>query len=86
VAGYKELKNNFDVTGLIKTIKGLSFQFEGQQSNTRSLLFAQKNFQHLIQSRDTTNARFLEQFLTSVSVLEQYGGTIGKDEVAIETK
>jgi hypothetical protein len=37
-----------------------------------------------MQTRDTTNAGFLEQFLTSVSVLEQYGGTIGKDEGAIE--
>jgi hypothetical protein len=37
-----------------------------------------------MQTRDTTNAGFLEQFLTSVEVLEQYGGTIGKDEGAIE--
>jgi hypothetical protein len=37
-----------------------------------------------MQTRDTTNAGFLEQFLTSVSILKQYGGTIGKDEGAIE--
>jgi hypothetical protein len=84
VAGYKDLKNKLNVIGLINTIKGLSFQFEGQQSKIRSLMLAHKRFQHLIQSRDTTNARFLEQLLTSVSVLEQYGGTIGRDEGAIE--
>jgi hypothetical protein len=82
--GFKGLKSKFDLIGLIKTIKGLSFQFEGQQSKTRSLTLAHKRFQHLIQTRDTTNTGFLEQFLTSVSVLEQYGGTIGKDEGAIE--
>jgi hypothetical protein len=27
VTGYKELKDKFDVIGLIKTIKGLTFQF-----------------------------------------------------------
>jgi hypothetical protein len=31
-----------------------------------------------------TNASFLEKFLTSVSVLEQYGGTLGRDEGGIE--
>jgi hypothetical protein len=82
--GFKGPKSKFDLIGLIKTVKGLSFQFEGQQPKTRSLTLAQKRFQHLIQTRDTMNAGFLEQFLTSVSVLEQYGGTIGKDEGAIE--
>jgi hypothetical protein len=33
-----------------------------------------------------TNARFIEKFLTSVSVLEQYGGTLGRDEGGIEDK
>jgi hypothetical protein len=30
------------------------------------------------------DARFLEKFLTAVSVLEPYGGTIGRDEGAVE--
>jgi hypothetical protein len=82
--GFKGLKSKFNLIGLIKTIKGLSFKFEGQQSKTRSLTLAHKRFQYLIQARDTTNAGLVETFITSVSVLEQYGGTIGKDEGAIE--
>jgi hypothetical protein len=82
--GFNELKSKFDLIGLVKTIKGLSFQFEGQQSKTRSLTLAHKRFQHLMQTRYTTNVGFLEQFLTSVSILDQYGGTIRKDEGAIE--
>jgi hypothetical protein len=31
-----------------------------------------------------TNVHFLEKFLTSVSVLEQYGGGVGRDEGGIE--
>jgi hypothetical protein len=58
--GFNELKSKFDLIGLVKTIKGLSFQFEGQQSKTRSLTLAHKRFQHLLQTRDTTNAGFLE--------------------------
>jgi hypothetical protein len=68
--GFNELKSKFYLIGLIKTIKGLSFQFEGQQSKTRSLTLDHKRFQQLMQTKDTTNAGFLEQFLTSVSVLE----------------
>jgi hypothetical protein len=30
------------------------------------------------------NARFLEKFLTAVSVLEQYRGTVGRDKGAVE--
>jgi hypothetical protein len=69
VIGYSSMENSFDLIGLIKTIKGLSLQFEGRKSKTRGLLLAPKRFQHLNQFRDTTNALFLEQVITSVSVL-----------------
>jgi hypothetical protein len=62
----------------------MSFQFEGKQSNKRGCLLAHKRFHQLNQDRDMTNARFLEKFLTSVSVLEQYGEGVGRDEGAIE--
>jgi hypothetical protein len=34
-AGYQDMETKSDLIKLIKTIKGLSFQFEGQQSKTR---------------------------------------------------
>jgi hypothetical protein len=83
-AGYQDKETKSDMIELIKTIKGLSFQFEGQQSKTRGRLLAHQRFHQLFQDRDMTNARFLEKFLTSVSVLEQYEGTLGRDEVGIE--
>jgi hypothetical protein len=47
VIGYSAMDNSFDLIGIIKTIKGLSFQFEGRQSRTRGLLLSHKRFQHL---------------------------------------
>jgi hypothetical protein len=77
-----ETKSN--LIKLIKTIKVLSFQFEGHQSKTRGRLLAHQRLHQLVQDRDMTNARFLEKFLTCVSILEQYGGTVGRDEGGIE--
>jgi hypothetical protein len=82
--GYQDMETQSDLIKLIKTIKGLSFQVEGQKSKTRGRLLAHRRFHQLTQDRDMTNARFLEKFLTSVSVLEQYGGTLGRDEGGIE--
>jgi hypothetical protein len=78
------METKSDLIELIKTIKGLSFQFEGQQSRTRGQLLPHRRFHQLFQDRDMTNARFLQKFLTSVSVLQQYRGTLGRDEGGIE--
>jgi hypothetical protein len=67
VVGYNDTEDRPDLIGLSKTIKGLSFQFEGQQSKTRGLLLAHKRFHQLNQTRDMTDARFLEKFLMSVA-------------------
>jgi hypothetical protein len=67
-ARYQDMDTQSNLIGLIKTIKGLSFQFEGRLSKMRGRLLANKRFHQLNQDRDT---RFLEKFLTSVSVLEQ---------------
>jgi hypothetical protein len=84
--GYQDMETQYNLIDLIKTIKGLSFQFEGQQSKTRGRLLAHRQFHQLTQDREMTSARFLEKFLTSVSVLEQYGGTLSRDEGGIEDK
>jgi hypothetical protein len=82
--GYQEMETKSDLIKLIKTIKGLSFQFEGQQSKTGGRLLAHRRLHQLVQDRDMTNARFLEKFLTCVSILEQYGGMVGREEGGIE--
>jgi hypothetical protein len=84
VVGYVDMDSRSNLIELIKTIKGLSYQFEGQQSKTRGRLLAHKRFHQLLQTKEMTDARFLEKILTGVSVLEQYGGTIGRDEGAVE--
>jgi hypothetical protein len=84
VVGYRDMESRSDLIGLIKTIKGLSFQFEGQQSKTRGLVLAHKRFQYLNQTKDMTDACFLKKLLPCVAVLEQYRGTIGRDQGAVE--
>jgi hypothetical protein len=39
---------------------------------------------NLSQSRDTTNAQFLEKFMTCLSIIEPYGDSNGMDKGTVE--
>jgi hypothetical protein len=51
VGGYNNMDSISDLIELIKMIKGLIYQFEGQQSKTRGRLLAHKRFHQLTQTR-----------------------------------
>jgi hypothetical protein len=72
--GYNALEQIFYIIKLIKSIKGLTYQFDGQTYQAMALHQANKQFYGLHQGRDMTNAQFLERFHTSVYIVEQYGG------------
>jgi hypothetical protein len=45
-----------------------------------------KSFFGMYQGRDTSDAHYLDKFMTHVSVVGQYGGGIGKYDGAIQDK
>jgi allophanate hydrolase subunit 1 len=73
---YDSFNDAVDVVDLIKAIKGLTYQFESQRYHSQALHKAIRRF---YQTKDMLNAMFLENFQTLVSVVEDYGGTIGTD-------
>jgi hypothetical protein len=81
---WKGIKESFDLIRLIKAIKGLNYQFEGQKYHAMALHQSKKSFFDLYQGRDTSEAHYLDKFITHVSMVEQYGSCIGKDDGAIQ--
>jgi hypothetical protein len=76
---YDSLADTFDVVPLIKAIKGLTYQFESQRYHWQALHKAVRRFYKFYQKNDMSNALFLENFQTLISVIEEYGGEIGVD-------
>jgi hypothetical protein len=64
VTSYDAIKGLVDLIALLKTIKGLIYQYEGQKYNPMAQFQSQKHFFNLHQSRDMTNVVFLERFMT----------------------
>jgi hypothetical protein len=83
---WKGIKYSFDLIKLIKAIKGLTYKFEGHNYHAMALHQVKKSFFGLYQGRDTSDTHYLDKFMTGVSVVEQYGGCIGKDDGAIQDK
>jgi hypothetical protein len=74
-----EIKNidcDLDVIKLIKTIKGLSYQFEGTKYQEKALHQAIKRFYLFGQGKEMPNAKFLETFQTLTSVITECRGEI----------
>jgi hypothetical protein len=76
---YDSFNDALDVIALIKDIKGLTYQFESQRNHSQALHKAISRFCRFYQTKDMSDAMFLENFQTLVSVVEDYGGTIGTD-------
>jgi hypothetical protein len=74
---FKEIERDLDAIKLMKAIKGVSYQFEGQKYEDEALYQAMKRFYLFNQNREMTNAKFLETFQTLVSVITECGGEIG---------
>jgi hypothetical protein len=84
--GYRAIKDSFNLIDLIKAIKGLTYQFEGQRYHAMALRQAKKSCYTLHQGLDTNDTHYLDKFMTRVSVVEQYGGSIGKKNGAIRAE
>jgi hypothetical protein len=76
---YDLFNDAVDAMALIKSIKGLTYQFESQRYHSQALHKAIRRFYRFYQTKDMSNTMFLENFQTLVSVVEYYGGTIGTD-------
>jgi hypothetical protein len=76
---YAVMMQTFYFIALMKAIKGLPYQFEGQRYHAHSLHQTKKRFYSLHQGKDITNAKFLETFQSLVSVIEQCVGVVGYD-------
>jgi hypothetical protein len=80
---WKGSKDSFDLIKLIKAIEGFTYHFEKQNYHVMALHQAKKSFFGLYQGRDTSDARYLDNFMTRVLVVDQYGGCIEKNDGAI---
>jgi hypothetical protein len=65
---FKEIERGLDVIKLMKAIKGVSYQFEGQKYQYEALHQAMKSFYLFNQNKEMTNAKFLETFQTLILV------------------
>jgi hypothetical protein len=66
---FKEIERALDVIKLMKAIKGISYQFDGQTYEDDALHQAVKRFYLFNQHMEMTNAKFLETFQTLISVI-----------------
>ena len=80
---YTKIKKDYDVIGLLKQIKTITYKFEEHNYIYLSLYNAWRNFYTFKQGKDDTNAQYLEKFTNMVDVLEQYGGRFGYDYASI---
>jgi hypothetical protein len=74
LSDFKKIDLCLDLIKLMKAIKWLLYQFEGQKYHPEELHQAMKRFYLLSQGKDMTDARFLESFQTLVSVITECGG------------
>jgi hypothetical protein len=78
------MKVSFNLIAILKAIKGVIYQFEGQKYHHIALFQSHKRFYDFHQSREMTNAAFFKKFMTGISVIEQYSGSIGWNSGAIK--
>jgi hypothetical protein len=67
----------------MKTIKGLSYQFEGTKYQEKAMHQAIKRFHLFGQGKEVPNAKFLETFQTLTSVITECGGEIGHNPAGV---
>jgi hypothetical protein len=84
---YEKMKGGFDTIALIKAIKGLTYQFDGQKYHSMALHQAKNRFYNLYQGREMTNAQFLDKFQTCVAIVDQLGGdNLGRYYTAVKNE
>jgi hypothetical protein len=71
---YEKMKDGFDMIALIKAIKGVTYQFDGQKYHSMALHQAKKRFYILYQGREMTNAQLLDKLQTCVAIVDKFEG------------
>jgi hypothetical protein len=76
---YKTTEDVSDAIGLLKTIKSIMFNFQGQIYRPQALRDAKRRFYNLSQDRHMTCQAYLEKFQNSIEIIEHCGGDLGID-------
>ena len=71
---YEGIKANRDVSGLLKLIKTIVYQFETHTSIYKALDEAKKNYYLYYQGPKTTNSQHAKNLQDMVEVIEYHGG------------
>jgi hypothetical protein len=74
-----------DCVWLLKEIKAITYQFEGQRYVFLSIDDAHANFYKYKQGFDEPIADYLHNFQSRVEVLEHYGGSVGHDPTLLKS-
>lgn len=82
---YKETNLKKDVVELIKTIKGITFNFKETNYLPKSLWNAQASYYRNHQREEVGNQAFLDRYNNSIEVIEGYGGNVGNHQALLET-
>jgi hypothetical protein len=83
VPNIQTLENEGNVTTLLKEIRGISHQLESNTSIYDSLDEAKRRFYAYRQGEDDSNAQHLQNFKTTVEVIEHFGGNIFYNDALI---
>jgi hypothetical protein len=81
---YETTEDVSDAIGLLKTIKSIMFNFQGQIYRPQALRDAKRRFYNLFQDRHMTAQAYLDKFQNSVEVIEHCGGDLGIDNGLID--
>jgi hypothetical protein len=81
---YETTEDVSDAIKLLKTIKSIIFNFQGQIYRPQDLRDAKRRFYNLYQDRHMTCQAYLKKFQNSVEVIKHCGGDLGIDTGLID--
>lgn len=81
--GFKSMSSAADSLLLLKSVKGIVFNFQEQTYRVHSIHAAKRKFYSMTQERNMSCQDYLEHFQNCVDVIEHCGGTMGEDEGTI---
>ena len=77
---YEGIKENSDVSGLLKLIKTVVYQFETHTSIYEALDEAKKNYYLYYQGPKTSNTQHVKNLQDMVEVIKYHGGSVTDDQ------
>ena len=86
VKEYDEMKKKQDPLMLLRNIKAITYNFRDQKYLPGSMWRAYKSVYNLTMREDEDTTAYYESFKNQVTVVENYGGTIGQDQKLYENE